>query len=261
MALTTQQRDRLQRTEFWQNAVANMETFEIPEGYEAANKKDKYERFTGFLKEWLINLIVTPENYSETYDDDHPDKEAFVKTIYGKYNIHKSQKNAFWEELIKVGSGKKELVDDNLNYVTFLKPFKSPTTEELQPIYNMFMPTYHAIKEKFEKRWWIEWIFNHKQYVAERDSLKAMDGLFRELTGYGKLGAEQQLDNFKNELQEMRNDNEELNKVNSLQNQINGNVQNIIVDEVNQNQNELITGQVVEKDLDKENSLDKSNYI
>ena len=30
MALTTQQRDRLQRTEFWQNAVANMETFEIP---------------------------------------------------------------------------------------------------------------------------------------------------------------------------------------------------------------------------------------
>ena len=97
MALTTQQRDRLERTEFWQNAVANMETFEIPEGYEAANKTDKYERFTGFLKEWLINLIVTPENFNETFDDDHPDKEEFMQKIslYYNHNIHKSQKKHY----------------------------------------------------------------------------------------------------------------------------------------------------------------------
>ena len=82
MALTTQQRDRLQRPEFWQNAVANMETFEIPEGYEAANKTDKYERFTGFLKEWLINLIIIPKNYNETFDDNHPDKEKCMQKIY-----------------------------------------------------------------------------------------------------------------------------------------------------------------------------------
>ena len=255
MALTTQQRDRLQRTEFWQNAVANMETFEIPEGYEAANKTDKYERFTGFLKEWLINLIATPEEYNETFDDDHPDKEEFVQTIYGKYNIRKSQKNELWKEFIEVGSGKKELIDENLNYVTFLKPLKNSTSEELQPIYNMFLPTYHAIKEKFEKRWWIEWIFNHKQYVAERDSLKAMDGLFRELTGYGKTGAEHELENFKNELQEMRNNNEEIN----IQNQINPNVQNIIVNEVNNLDNEVMNNQIDENDLENEKS--KQNYI
>ena len=41
MALTTQQRDRLQRTEFWENAVANMSTFEIPEGYEIPVERTK----------------------------------------------------------------------------------------------------------------------------------------------------------------------------------------------------------------------------
>ena len=144
-----------------------------------------------------------------------------------------------------------------MNYATFLKPLKNATSEELKPIYNMFMPTYFAIKEKFEKRWWIEWIFNHKQYVAERDSLKAMDGLFRELTGYGKFGAEQELDNFKNELQEMRNNNEEINNERNLQNQINPNVQNIIVNEVNNLDNEVMNNQIDENNLENEKSKEK----
>ena len=49
-----------------------------------------------------------------------------------------------------------------------------------------------------------------------------------------------------------------MNNVNSLQNQ---NVHSIIVDEVNQNESELITGQVEANNLEKENSLNKSNYI
>ena len=259
MALTKQQRDRLERTEFWQNAVANMETFEIPEGYEAANKTDKYERFTGFLKEWIISLIIIPKNYNETKDDNHPDKEKFMQTIslFCNHKIQKSQKNAFWEELIEVGSGKKELVNKNLNYATFLEPLNNVTNEEIQPIYNMFIPTYHAIKEKFEKRWWIEWIFNHKQYVAERDSLKAMDGLFRELTGFGKFVVEQKLDNFKKELQEMRNDNEEINR----QNPTNPTIQNIIVDEANANNNEVVDNKITENDLEKNKLIENSNYI
>ena len=247
MALTKQQRDRLERTEFWQNAVANMGTFEIPEGYEAAGKKDKYERFTGFLKEWLINLIIIPKQFNETKDDNHPDKEKFMKTIYlfCNHDIQKSQKNAFWKELIEVGSGKKDLVDSTLNYATFLKPLKNPTNEDLQPIYDMFMPTYHAIKEKFEKRWWFEWIFNHKQYVAERDSLKAMDGLFHELTGFGKFVAEEQLDKFKNELQEMRTiNNEEIENVNVAH--LNGSIP-LNVEEANEEMNRNMVGEVEEQ--------------
>ena len=81
-------------------------------------------------------------------------------------------------------------------------------------------PTYQAIKEKFEKRWWFEWIFNHKQYVVERNSLKAIDCIFHELTGYEKLNTEEKLSEFRNELKEMRTiNNEEINNVNYLQNQ------------------------------------------
>jgi hypothetical protein len=152
-----------------------------------------------------------------------------------------------------------DIFDKYDNYTTLLTPLKLDDTEHLKPVYDMFIPTYHAIKEKFEKRWWFEWIFNHKQYVAERDSLKAMDGIFREITGYGKLNTEEKLSDFRNELKEMRAiNNEEINNVNSLQNQ---NVHNIIVDEVNQNENELVTGKVEANDLEKDNLLDKSSYI
>jgi hypothetical protein len=39
------------------------------------------------------------------------------------------------------------------------------------------------LKDSFEKRWWFEWLFNHKQYVTERDSIKALKGVMMALTG------------------------------------------------------------------------------
>ena len=222
-------------------------------------KKDKYERFTGYLKEWIINLFISSKKLGNIYDEESTDETEFTKAIFDQFELNKSQKDFLWQEAIEVGSGKKDVIDDNFNYNTLLTPLKFQDNEHIKAVYDMFMPTYHAIKEKFEKRWWFEWIFNHKQYVAERDSLKAMDGIFREITGYGKLNTEEKLSEFRNELKEMRTiNNEEINNVNSLQNQ---NVHNIIVDEVIQNENGLITGKVEANNLEKENSLDKSSYI
>lgn len=39
-----------------------------------------------------------------------------------------------------------------------------------------------SLKESFDNRRWYEWIFNHAQYTAERDALKAIKGMIMELT-------------------------------------------------------------------------------
>ena len=62
------------------------------------------------------------------------------------------------------------------------------------------MPAYRAIKEKFEKRSFLQFIFNHAQYVAERDSLRAIEGVVTTLTGEGKAGLEAAYAQYKEEL-------------------------------------------------------------
>ena len=52
----------------------------------------------------------------------------------------------------------------------------------------------------------------------------------------------------------MRNNNEEINNERNLENQINPKVQNIIVDDANSLDNEVITNEVNEKDLEYKNS-------
>lgn len=45
------------------------------------------------------------------------------------------------------------------------------------------MPPYRAIKESFEKRSVFQWIFNHAQYAAERDSLGTLKAIITTLMG------------------------------------------------------------------------------
>jgi len=59
-------------------------------------------------------------------------------------------------------------------------------------INNAFFPAYRALRDSFSKRWWFEWIFNHKQYVAERDALKVMTNLITSIGGYTKSELDQE---------------------------------------------------------------------
>ena len=115
-----------------------MSTFEIPEGFEATGKKDKYERFTGYLKEWIINLFISSKKLGNIYDEESIDETEFTKAIFDQFELNKSQKDTLWQEAIEVGSGKKDVIDDNFNYTTLLTPLKLDYTEHLKPVYDMF---------------------------------------------------------------------------------------------------------------------------
>ena len=74
-----------------------------------------------------------------------------------------------------VGKGKK--VKNELTKI------ESHSNINRDTVYGVFMPAYRAIKERFDKRSIFQWIFNHEQYVAERDSIKALSAIMTTLTG------------------------------------------------------------------------------
>jgi hypothetical protein len=68
---------------------------------------------------------------------------------------------------------------------------------------------YRALKERNDKRWFFERIFNRKQYIAERDSLKALTGLMMSLTGETKEDINKVLAEYKNAMNDSGRTSEE----------------------------------------------------
>ena len=169
--------ERRQRLESWENAVANMSAFAIPSNYNITTN-DKYDRFTGYLKEWVFRTLTTTssDNYSYklTRDIDDDMNDLFFADF--TFGVTEDKKNEWWKNAMDVGRGKK-------NVANKLAKIKSSTGTDKEAAFGMFMPAYRAIKERFEKRSVFQWIFNHSQYVAERDALRALTGIITTLTG------------------------------------------------------------------------------
>lgn len=169
----------------WNRRVADMNGFSIPNEYDMQGITGKYKRFTGFIQRWVEELLAT----------DIDDGEGVLESNNTIYNL--SQKRSglmvnWWNVAQKIGSGK------NVNNT--LPKFQEITEENKQFVYDAFLPAYRAIKESFQKRSVFEWIFNHSQYVAERDSLRALEGIITTLTGDNKEGIQQRLDEYVNEI-------------------------------------------------------------
>jgi hypothetical protein len=57
---------------------------------------------------------------------------------------------------------------------------------EKNEFYKRIMPVYRALREDYKGRSIFQWIFNHKQYVAVRDSYYAIEKLIKDITGDSK---------------------------------------------------------------------------
>ena len=178
MAVSEQFRDNLRRWQDWQARVGNPNTFSIPENYASSNAKGTYDRFTGFLKEWAFELFSSVNEGDSTSASIAERNFAESDFIFG---VDSDEMDEWWKQAVNAGNGNTKSVD-------LLATMDSPTKEEKQAIYDTFLPAYRAIKESFNKRSVFQWIFNHAQYVAERDSLKALEGIIGTLTREGKQG-------------------------------------------------------------------------
>ena len=176
---------KLQNLQVWESRVANMNGFAIPERYELSGAKGKYARFTGFVEAWIT------EAFQHT-DDTVSDDASLMQ--FGRLELDMSKiKDDWFKHAQNVAIGKE--TEANLPTTK-----ENATDADKKIIYDTFLPAYRAIKERFEKRSFWQFIFNHAQYVAERDSLRAIEGVVTTLTGEGKAGLEAAYAQYKIEL-------------------------------------------------------------
>lgn len=177
----------------WENIVDTMDVFPIKSNYAAYKENDKYRRFTEYLKEYVSNLMS-----GSSYKMPNIDGECSTGRLVATFAGNKYPTN-WWDTALKVGNGKKvekplPSIDD-LQENTFGWDDQRAKKDN---IYAAFMPVYRALKESFDKRPFWQWITNHAQYVAERDSLDALSGLLISLTGETKAEINKALSDYKN---------------------------------------------------------------
>ena len=160
MPLTGKELEKAQRRLIrWEYYVDAMDAIDLPKDHVAYREMSKYGRFTGFLKEYLGSLLTSKK-----------EKSVFAKLNLDKDNVPEN----WWSVAMKVGNGKG--VENTIPQI------KQPVSEEdRKKVLDTLLPAYRALSESFEKRWSIEWIFNHDQYTAERDSLRAIRGVMMSL--------------------------------------------------------------------------------
>ena len=176
---------KLQNLQVWESRVANMNGFAIPDRYELSGAKGKYARFTGFVEMWITEAF-------QHADDVISDDASLMQ--FGRLELDMSKiKDDWFKHAQNVAIGKE--TEANLPTTK-----ENATDADKKIIYDPFLPAYRAIKERFEKRSFWQFIFNHAQYVAERDSLRAIEGVVTTLTGEGKAGLEAAYAQYKEEL-------------------------------------------------------------
>ena len=176
---------KLQNLQVWESRVANMNGFAIPERYELSGAKGKYARFTGFVEMWITEAF-------QHADDVISDDASLMQ--FGRLELDMSKiKDDWFKHAQNVAIGKE--TEANLPTTK-----ENATDADKKIIYDTFLPAYRAIKERFEKRSFWQFIFNHAQYTAERDALRAIEGVVTTLTGEGKAGLEAAYAQYKIEL-------------------------------------------------------------
>ena len=176
---------KLQNLQVWESRVANMNGFAIPERYELSGAKGKYARFTGFVEMWITEAF-------QHADDVISDDASLMQ--FGRLELDMSKiKDDWFKHAQNVAIGKE--TEANLPTTK-----ENATDADKKIIYDTFLPAYRAIKERFEKRSFWQFIFNHAQYTAERDALRAIEGVVTTLTGEGKAGLEAAYAQYKVEL-------------------------------------------------------------
>ena len=152
----------------WKNRLEMMDLFPIPEGYKAYKEKDTYLKFTAYMQEYLSRMMSG-------------DASRAPKNNVWSYNLNSMfQSNPlpedWWEHAMNVRKG--ENLENNP-----LAVYTKRTVEGKDAVNEAIMPMYRAVKERFDRRWFFEFFFNHAEYTAERDTLKAMEGLIMATTG------------------------------------------------------------------------------
>lgn len=170
----------MQEIRDWKGYISNVKSIPLNPKHTYTDENDIYERLHTYIKGYVENIFglsVPEDKLSEDQKEWRKATEGMSALDSDWYNIAlKGNKNGFLPELENV---------DEINPEK-LGELKQTQTNIRYEVEDRFLPAYRALRDSFSKRWWFEWIFNHKQYVAERDAVKVMGNLIMSMSGFTK---------------------------------------------------------------------------
>lgn len=180
----------------WEIAVSDMMKITQNPNYKYTNPNNKYYYFTDHMKGWMQGLFGLVDGEDGLVEIDPGELNNEQKAMAPLVQGFTYMKENWWDVALK---GEKHPEYYPLPTLEAnLKPEEVATLKG--EVYDRLLPAYRALKESFEKRWWFEVIFNHRQYAAERDSLKVMTNMILSMTGDSMKQLEEKYEAFKVEV-------------------------------------------------------------
>ena len=180
----------------WETFISNMSTIQMNENYQYSKPKNAYYLFTDHIKCWIQGLKGSRQNDSGDFiylnEDDMTEEEKAWEIV----RFNSTDLDTDWWKVALNGKGKKD---------SPLPRLKSTLSDEdtaaaKEQIYATLLPLYRALEEAHAKRWFLEWFYNHRQYTAERDTMKVLKSLMMSLTGDSVEAFEEKYEAYKVEL-------------------------------------------------------------
>lgn len=169
----------------WKDRISTLENIPLNPDHKYKDENDVYERLTAYVKGWVESmfLVHTNENGELVSNFGREDSKEVEEWLEANNNNVTRLHTGWWDAAL---TGLKK--DDEPLPQFDASDLKKKTEKEARQdvkdaVVQYFFPAYRALKESFDKRWWFEWIFNHKRYIAERDALKVMTSLVTSMTG------------------------------------------------------------------------------
>ena len=171
----------------WKNFISSVDNIPFNPNHTYKDENNVYERLTEYVKDWaesVFGYYTTADGELRNLPDEEESKEAkdWFENVKGKLTPLASD----WYQSALNGQ--------KIGYrpLPTLKVDNKMTEEDKKRAYDdirievqsTFFPAYRALRDSFSKRSWIQWIFNHRRYVAEREALKVMTNLITSMTGY-----------------------------------------------------------------------------
>ena len=196
----------IQEIRDWKGMLSNVQNIPLNPNYKYENQNDLSERLNAHIKGFVEGVFGVYVADNGEFRDIPDDKQSEVSKDFMKVvgeNVTPLANDWFEAALSggKIGRMLPKIKEMGVDHFK-AKRMDSKTLEKEQQkveqqkkrvtddvryeINNAFFPAYRALKDSFSNRWWFEWIFNHKQYVAERDALKVMENLITSIGGYTK---------------------------------------------------------------------------
>lgn len=173
----------------WNSYVSDVKNIPLDPNHTYTDENDIYERLHTYLKGYVENVFGVYTDAQGGFKSVAKDELSEEQEEWKKATEGMSALNSDWYNIALNGNKNNSLPGlENEDVINPENPNGAAKAQKniRYEVEERFLPAYRALRDSFSKRWWFEWIFNHKQYVAERDAVKVMGNLIMSMTDFSK---------------------------------------------------------------------------